>query len=220
MYKHVACAMARGSVVQRTQGPAMNDPCGPRESDTRVEESDIPLVLRLRALMVCHVPHSRTFQSRLVYMSLPCHYFLVNQHLLTLVRETDIMRTIALRKSPPDSCRGGRTSVPRLEHSICRDAEVPSSTQSAPYLPLGLIRMRIEQIRESPLGLDPRAAELPICIPTWYAQYPKRQGDLSPHTPSPLAGLLMAPLSVSSRGGSRPLNRWGQAASQFTVSSR
>ena len=45
--------------------------------------------------------------------------------------------------------------------------------------------MRIEQIRESPLGLDPRAAELPICIPTWYAQYPKRQGDLSPHTPSP-----------------------------------
>ena len=82
--------------------------------------------------------------------------------------------------------------------------------------------MRIEQIRESPLGLDPRAAELPICIPTWYmyAQYPKRQGEVSPHTPSPLAGLLMAPLSVSSRGGSRPLNRWGQAASQFTVSSR
>ena len=116
------------------------------------------------------------------------------------------MRTIALRKSPPELQRC------RLEHSICRDAEVPSSTQSALYLPLGLIRMRIEQIRESPLGLDPRAAELPICIPTWYAQYPKRQGDLSPHTPSPLAGLLMAPLSVSSRGGSRPLNRWGQAA--------
>jgi len=31
-------------------------------------------------------------------------------------------------------------------------------------------------------------------------------------SPSPLAGLLMAPLSVSSRGGSRPLNRGGQAA--------
>jgi hypothetical protein len=38
-------------------------------------------------------------------------------------------------------------------------------------------------------------------------------GGTSPRiSPSPLAGLLMAPLSVSSRGGSRPLNRWGQAA--------
>ena len=61
--------------------------------------------------------------------------------------------------------QSGNTEVPTHQHTICRDAEVPSSTQSAPYLPLGLIRMRIEQIRESPLGLDPRAAELPICIP-------------------------------------------------------
>jgi len=38
-------------------------------------------------------------------------------------------------------------------------------------------------------------------------------GGTSPRiSPSPLAGLLMAPLSVSSHGGSRPLNRWGQAA--------
>jgi len=41
-------------------------------------------------------------------------------------------------------------------------------------------------------------------------------GGTSPRiSPSPLAGLLMAPLSVSSRGGSRPLNRWGQAAQTF-----
>ena len=98
--------------------------------------------------------------------------------------------------------QSGNTEVPTHQHTICRDAEVPSSTQSAPYLPLGLIRMRIEQIRESPLGLDPRAAELPNSryVSPWYAQYPKRQGDVSPHTPSPLAGLLMAPLSVSSHG--------------------
>ena len=98
---------------------------------------------------------------------------------LTLVRETDIMRTIVRRKSPPELQRC------RLEHSICRDAEVPSSTQSALYLPLGLIRMRIEQIRESPLGLDPRAAELPICIPTWYAQNIPNGRERSPRIPLP-----------------------------------
>ena len=103
MYKHVACAMARGSVVQRTQGPAMNDPCGPRESDTRVEESDIPLVLSSTRTygMPCST-FKNISKSFSLHVSLPCHYFLVNQHLLTLVRETDIMRTIALRKSPPE----------------------------------------------------------------------------------------------------------------------
>ena len=93
-------------------------------------------------------------------MSLPCHYFLVNQH-LTLVRETDIMRTIALRKSPPELCKvaGADLSTQSAEMQRCRVAH-----NLPPYLPSGLIRMRIEQIRESPLGLDPRAAELPICM--------------------------------------------------------
>ena len=55
-------------------------------------------------------------------------------------------------------------------------------------------------------GLDSASTEpRQLDSSTARAQYPKRPGDVAPHTPSPLAGLLMAPLSVSSRGGSRPL---------------
>ena len=116
---------------------------------------------------------------------------------LTLVRETDIMdhaHHCASEISPRAA------EVPTHQHSICRDAEVPSSTQSAPYLPLGLISMRIEQIRESSPWASIPEQQSSRYVSPWYAQYPKRQGDVSPHTPSPLAGLLMAPLSVSSHG--------------------
>ena len=66
------------------------------------------------------------------------------------------MRTIALRfGNLPQSCRGADLSTQSAEMQRCRVAH-----NLPPYLPSGLIRMRIEQIRESPLGLNPRAAEL------------------------------------------------------------
>ena len=85
---------------------------------------------------------------------------------------------------------------------------VPSSTQSPSSISRwdqsGSASNRFE-IRESPLGLELRAADLPICIPMVcpISQTAGRHLHISPHLPSPLAGLLMAPLSVSSRGGSR-----------------
>ena len=127
----------------------------------------------------------------------------------TLVRETDIMRTIALRISP-------------------RDAEVPSSTQSAPYVsPVGTNQDAHRIDSRIPLGprsyLDPRAAELPIC-----SMYPHvairpisaNGRETSPRIPLPpyvppgratdgSADCLSLHTLVD---GSRPLNRWGQAA--------
>ena len=145
------------------------------------------------------------------------------------------MRTIALRISP-------------------RAAEVPSSTQSAPYVsPVGINQDAHRMDSRIPLGprtsssrspdmyphgtpympnipngretspripLPPRglSSKGPRPLSPWYPTCPISQTARRrlPATPSPLAGLLMAPLSVSSRDGSWPLNRWGAACPACT----
>ena len=125
---------------------------------------------------------------------------------LTLGRETDIMRVIALRISP-------------------RDAEVPSSTLSADEMQGAEFSTRsassisrwdetgcASDRFESPLRPRSPSSRTPGMYPHGMPNTPNGGGTSPRISPSPLAGLLMAPLSVSSRGGSRPLNRWGQAA--------
>ena len=114
-----------------------------------------------------------------LHVSLPCHYFLVNQHLLTLVRETDIMRTIALRKSPPELQRC------RLEHSICRDAEVPSSTQSAPLSPVGVNQDAHRTDSRIPLGPRSPSSIAPDMYPHMVCPIPQTAGRRLPAYPFP-----------------------------------
>ena len=83
-----------------------------------------------------------------------------------------------------------------------RDAEVPISTQSAdemhrcrvahnlPHLsPVGINRDAHRIGSRTPLGLDPRAAELPICIPM-VCPISQTAGRHLPAYPFPLAGLM------------------------------
>jgi hypothetical protein len=106
-----------------------------------------------------------------------------------------------------------------------RDAEVPSSTQSADEMlwcrvahnlarlsPVGTNRDAHRIGSRFPLGPRSPSSITPDMYPHGMPNIPNGGGTSPRISPSPLAGLLMAPLSVSSRGGSRPLNRWGQAA--------
>ena len=53
----------------------------------------------------------------------------------------------------------------RVQHTICRGAEVPSSTHLPPLSPVGIHQDAHRLDSRTPLGLEHRAAELPICIP-------------------------------------------------------
>ena len=100
-----------------------------------------------------------------------------------------------------------------------RAAEVPSSTQSAPYVsPVGINQEAHRIDSRIPLGPRTPSSRAPDMYPHGMPNIPNGGGTSPRISPSPLAGLLMAPLSVSSRGGSRPLNRWGQAAFTSFVS--
>jgi hypothetical protein len=71
------------------------------------------------------------------------------------VRALGPLQHLQLSSERPTSCAPLRFEISP------RAAEVPSGTQSAPmYLPLGLVKMRIEWIRESPLGLEPRQQQI------------------------------------------------------------
>jgi hypothetical protein len=94
-----------------------------------------------------------------------------------------------------------------------RSAEVPSGTQSAPYVsPVGINQEAHRIDSRIPLGPRTPSSKSPDMYPHGMPNIPNGGGTSPRISPSPLAGLLMAPLSVSSRGGSRPLNRGGQAA--------
>ncbi len=94
-----------------------------------------------------------------------------------------------------------------------RSAGVPSSTHSAPYVsPVGINQEAHRIDSRIPLGPRTPSSKAPDRYPHGMPNIPNGGGTSPRISPSPLAGPLMAPLSVSSRGGSRPLNRWGQAA--------
>ena len=98
---------------------------------------------------------------------------------LTLVRETDIMRTIVRRKSPPELQRC------RLEHSICRDAEVPSSTQSAPLSPVGVNQDAHRTDSRIPLGPRSPSSIAPDMYPHMVCPIPQTAGRRLPAYPFP-----------------------------------
>jgi hypothetical protein len=119
-------------------------------------------------------------------------------------------------------------------HILRRDTctEVPSSTQSADEMLWCRVAhdlARLSPVRTNrdahrigsrfPLGPRSPSSISPDMYPHGMPNIPNGGGTSPRISPSPLAGLLMAPLSVSSRGGSRPLNRWGQAAFSFETSS-
>ena len=70
----------------------------------------------------------------------------------------------------PRALQGGRC---RLEHSICRDAEVPSSTQSAPLSPIGINKDAHRTDSRIPLG--PRSPS---------SRAPDMYGMLMPNIPN------------------------------------
>ena len=122
---------------------------------------------------------------------------------LTLERETDIMRTIALRISP-------------------RDTEVPIGTQSAyeiqrcrvahdlPRLsPVGTNRDAHRIGSRFPLGPRSPSSITPDMYPHGMPNIPNGR-ETSPRIPFPPGRAdWLRRLSVSSHVGSRPLNRWG-----------
>ena len=72
----------------------------------------------------------------------------------------------------------------RVQHTICRGAEVPSSTH-LPLSPVGIHQDAHRLDSRTPLGLEHRAAELPICIPMVCPITQTAGTDVSPHIPSP-----------------------------------
>ena len=127
----------------------------------------------------------------------------------------------------PTSCAPLRFESPpemqrcRVAHNLPTRCMVPTSAHNLPRLsPVGT-KPDAHRIgsRGAPLGPRSLSSRTPDMYPHGMPDIPNGGGTSPRISPSPLAGLLMAPLSVSSRGGSRPLNRWGQAV-EYTLTLR
>ncbi len=112
---------------------------------------------------------------------------------LTLGRETDIMRVIALRISPRDAGVPSSTHLP----TRCR---VPTSAHDLPrQSPVGTKPDAHRIGSRAPLGLALRAAELQVCIPM-VCPIPQTAGRPLPAYPFPLAGRLSVSLHTLVHG--------------------
>jgi hypothetical protein len=95
----------------------------------------------------------------------------------------------------------------RDQHTICRGAEVPSSTH-LPLSPVGINQDAHRLDSRIPLGPRTPSSRTPDMYPHGMPNIPNGR-ETSPRNPFPPG---RAPLYVSSRGGSRPLYRWGPQA--------
>ena len=141
--------------------------------------------------------HGRTFGWPMTKRRMRVRTIGPLQH-LNLERETDIMRVIALRISPPEM---QRCLVALYLPTRCR---VPSSAHDLPRLsPVGTnVGTKPDAHRigsRAPLGLALRAAELQVCIPM-VCPISQTAGRPLPAYPFPLAGRLSVSLHTLVHG--------------------